>query len=144
MDEEVSSGVAIFPAVDEGLPFTLSGKLKQYCPSLFSSLTMWEKETLDSSGWLKRVTTDTKGVSEGLQEGLETGKVKLSVNGTEGRIPSSALDCGRFSVETFPPSSSTGVPGITADQERESMDCDVREFQSYYTSCCRVKGGAGV
>jgi hypothetical protein len=36
---------------------TLSGKLKTYCPTLFESLTSWEREAVDSSGWLKRSTT---------------------------------------------------------------------------------------
>jgi hypothetical protein len=36
---------------------TLLGKLKSFCPTLYNSLTSWEQEALDSSGWLKHTTT---------------------------------------------------------------------------------------
>jgi hypothetical protein len=36
---------------------TLSGKLKFYCPALFSSLSSWERDTLDASCWLGSYTS---------------------------------------------------------------------------------------
>jgi hypothetical protein len=44
---------------------SLSGKLKFFCPTLFSSLTLWEKEALENSGWLFHSTSVAKGVTEG-------------------------------------------------------------------------------
>jgi hypothetical protein len=38
-------------------PESLSGKLSSYFPAFFSTLTCFEKETLDASGWLKQNTS---------------------------------------------------------------------------------------
>jgi hypothetical protein len=35
---------------------SLTGKLQSHCPTLFSSLSVWEREVLNSSIWLKSVT----------------------------------------------------------------------------------------
>ena len=43
----------------------LTGKLKFLCPTLFSSLTLWERDALENSGWLFRSTSFAKGISEG-------------------------------------------------------------------------------
>jgi len=128
MDDEVSSGIAIFYYTNEGLPYTLSGKLKHYCPSFFSSLTLWEKEALENSGWLMRATTDSKGVIKGIQVGVEPGKVTLSSSGVEGRFPSVDIACVMNSDTIVPPSFSAWAPGISVDQVRESMD--LRELAS--------------
>jgi hypothetical protein len=70
MDEEDSMGDAPFhSAAETDLPSdpvnTLLGKLKLFFPSLFSSLSMWEKEALENSGWLLRSTSGSKGAFEG-------------------------------------------------------------------------------
>jgi hypothetical protein len=35
----------------------LTGKLKYHCPALFSSLLLWERDSLDTSNWLKTSTS---------------------------------------------------------------------------------------
>jgi len=46
---------------------TLTGKMKLFCPSLFSSLSLWERDTLESSRWLLSTTSTTKiGTDESL------------------------------------------------------------------------------
>jgi hypothetical protein len=54
---------------------TLSVKLKIYCPSpspsLYESLTSWEREAVDSSGWLQRLTSSMQP-PKGSEEALET------------------------------------------------------------------------
>jgi hypothetical protein len=44
---------------------SLSGKLNFFYPALYSSLTLWEKEALDNSGWFSRATMVVKGNTEG-------------------------------------------------------------------------------
>jgi hypothetical protein len=36
---------------------TLSGKLKHFCPSFFSSLSLWERDAIEKSGWLQSSTS---------------------------------------------------------------------------------------
>jgi hypothetical protein len=43
---------------------TLTGKLKSLCPTLYDSLTLWERDALDNSGWLKRTTSRDPSPSE--------------------------------------------------------------------------------
>jgi len=49
---------------------TLLGKLKLYCPSLFESLTSWERDVVDSSGRLKRSKNSSRRVEETLESSL--------------------------------------------------------------------------
>jgi len=49
---------------------TLSGKLKLYCPSLFESLTSWERDLVDSSDRLKRSKNSSRRVEETLESSL--------------------------------------------------------------------------
>jgi hypothetical protein len=35
----------------------VSGKLQSYCPTFFNSLSVWEREVINSLVWLKNVTT---------------------------------------------------------------------------------------
>jgi len=44
---------------------SLTGKLKLLCPTLFSSLTLWERDALENSGWLNSSTSLAKEISEG-------------------------------------------------------------------------------
>jgi hypothetical protein len=44
---------------------TLTGKLKSLFPSLYSTLSLWEKEALDNSRWIFLSTTIDKGINEG-------------------------------------------------------------------------------
>jgi hypothetical protein len=44
---------------------TLTGKLKNLCPTLYSTLSLWEKDALDNSRWLFLSTTLVKGHTEG-------------------------------------------------------------------------------
>ena len=39
---------------------TLTGKLQRLCPSLYSTLSLWEKEALDNSHWLHSSTSFDK------------------------------------------------------------------------------------
>jgi hypothetical protein len=61
--EEIHYGTE-FVSQPENLP-TLSGKLKKLCPTLFSTLTLWERDALDKSRWLLSSTSSTKGTWEG-------------------------------------------------------------------------------
>jgi hypothetical protein len=45
------------PSQQQECRSTLTGKLQSLCPSLFSSLTHWEKEALNNSNWLLSSTT---------------------------------------------------------------------------------------
>jgi len=44
---------------------SLTGKLKLLCPTLFSSLTLWERDALENSGWLNSSTSLAKEIYEG-------------------------------------------------------------------------------
>jgi hypothetical protein len=46
---------------------SLSGKLSFFCPALYSSLSLWEKEALDNSRWLSHATSVVKGIEGGLE-----------------------------------------------------------------------------
>jgi hypothetical protein len=47
----------------------LTGKLKYHCPALFSTLSLWERDTLDASDWLKNSTSKV-GVSTAVDREL--------------------------------------------------------------------------
>jgi hypothetical protein len=64
---------------------TLSGKLKLHCLVLFSSLSSWEKEALNSSEWLEKATS----MIVLLLLLASKGDPSLIVQSSEGRVSSS-------------------------------------------------------
>jgi len=69
MDEDLALGIvpSFSAATSEhflGNTRSLTGKIKEHCPSLFYSLSKKEKEVVDSFEWLLRSTTFTKGIAK--------------------------------------------------------------------------------
>jgi len=56
LDCEGISFVPISTSVEEEVDTTLNGKLKRHRPDFFSSLSVWEKETLENYVWLRSTT----------------------------------------------------------------------------------------
>jgi hypothetical protein len=50
---------------------TLNSKLKNLCPTLYSTLSLWENDALDSSRWLYLSTTIVKGHTEGDKDTID-------------------------------------------------------------------------
>jgi len=81
---------------------SLSGKLKNFCPTFFSSLSLWERDALEKSRWLQASTTLVKGwVNGGLDNSFPT--VVTSTLPVHGDTPPSSGSGNLVFVSPIPP-----------------------------------------
>jgi hypothetical protein len=127
MNEEDSMGNTPFHnATETELPSdlmnSLLGKLKLFCPTLFSSLTLWENEALETSGWLLRSTSSSKGAFEGGLGFVGPVKELLILFNEVGKPPNLAFDHLATTCSTLPSSLLAGTHLISVTQVGESRD----------------------
>jgi hypothetical protein len=68
---------------------TVSGKLQSFCPVFFNTLSVWERDVINSSAWLKSVTTKICSPPSAVKG--NTGDTNLS-SGNQDPLPTSS-DC---------------------------------------------------
>jgi hypothetical protein len=89
---------------------SLSNKLNFFCPSLFSSLNLWEKEALDTSGWFLCATTVDKGAMEGGLDHTSPVRDSLAHNQNVSKPPELSPEMFNVSRSTFSPRLHTSIP----------------------------------
>jgi len=93
---------------------SISGKIKSYCPSIFQSLTSWEREALDSSGWLNRSTSSllSSGVVDKAIEPLLPEVPSLNLSGRN-KLPLVTLEATVVDLSPLRPFVTENHPGLS-------------------------------